>query len=164
MFGDYAGVIKLVLLGLAAALVVAASWFVVHSVIAHLEANGRAAQLAIDAPIIAGLRADVTRIGADLAQALRINKDNADEFKKLQGLYDDQTKYVKLLAKQKTDAEAALRAERLRIAMITSDYDARISELQIQVTQPGDINASCKAADDILRSVLRDGLREPATK
>lgn len=98
----------------------------------------------------------------DLKEAKQINDSFAVELGRLQGLVTDQKTSIDAFKIAKLNAEILLRQTLVNIAGKEKRYTAEIARLLSIASGPTITEGACEEADAILRSLIRDRLREHA--
>jgi len=99
---------------------------------------------------------------SDLKAARLVNDEFAVELGRLQGLVTEQQKSIDEYKIAKLNAEITLRKALVDIAGKEKRYTAEIARLLAIASGPTITEGACEEADAILRSLIRDRLREHA--
>jgi hypothetical protein len=99
---------------------------------------------------------------SDLKAARKVNDEFAIELGRMQALVDEQKKSIDEYRIAKLNAEIVLRKALVDIAGKEKRYTAEIARLLAIASGPTITEGACEEADAILRSLIRDRLREHA--
>lgn len=130
-------------------------WYVHHSI----WKDGYAAAELKYKPQLLKAQADLANTMADLQNAIAVNKQFEAELKRLTALTREQQQSIDMFKQTALAAEIKLRKVLLDVAMKEKRYTAEIARLLAIVSGPPMTEGDCEEADSILRTLVRDRLR-----
>jgi len=160
MFGWFTGLgiwIKVAIIAALLGLVVGAVWYIHHSI----WKDGYVAAEVVYKPQVAKLQQDVKDAQADTAKAVAINVTFKAENDRLAGQVKEQAASI---SQFEADAITAQNKARAAMAQVIREQAtntrnrAEIKRLQDIVNGPPLTEKDCEEADNILRTLLRDGV------
>lgn len=159
MLGWFTGLGWAVKLGIVLAIVAVVGgtvWYVHHSI---WKDGYNAAELKYK-PQLQKAQADLANTMADLQNAINVNKQFEAELKRLSALTLEQQQSIDMFKQSALAAEIKLRKALLDIAVKEKRYTAEIARLLAIVSGPPMTEGDCEEADSILRTLVRDRLRD----
>jgi len=159
MLGWFTGLglaVKLAVFAGMLAVIAGAAWAVHHSI----WKGGYSAAEVKYKPQLIKAQADLANSQADLQNAINVNLQFQEELKRLAALNQAQQTSIDLFKQDALVAEIRLRKVLLEVAVKEKRYTAEIKRLLDIVSGPTLTEGDCEEADSILRSLIRDRVRD----